>query len=105
MCTPLLTARAPHTPQAQADSRVVVAAFVTFREEAGKAACLRAQPHSRMRQWWALKPQHKLRGRCVRSSCFVIVECCAGTAACASGGCSSRNTSCGACAVQNDMSI
>lgn len=79
MCTPLLTARTPHTPQAQADSRVVVAAFVTFREEAGKAACLRAQPHSRMRQWWALKPQHKLRGRCAhaplvskRSKCIQV---------------------------------
>ncbi|GBF89796.1 hypothetical protein Rsub_02966 [Raphidocelis subcapitata] len=36
--------------QAQAASRRTVAAFVTFREEAGKAACLRAQPRSRMRQ-------------------------------------------------------
>ncbi|KAI8470399.1 MAG: hypothetical protein J3K34DRAFT_510286 [Monoraphidium minutum] len=49
--------------QAHAGARRAVAAFVTFREEAGKAACLRAQPRSRMRQWLALKPRHKLRGR------------------------------------------
>jgi hypothetical protein len=41
----------------------VVGAFVTFKDEAGKLACLKAQPHSRMRQWWTLKQQHKLRGR------------------------------------------
>lgn len=46
-----------------ADSRRVVGAFVTFKEEVGKLACLRAQPHNRMRQWWALKPEHKLRRR------------------------------------------
>lgn len=39
-----------------------MAAFVTFKEEAGKAACLHAQPRSWMRQMLALKPQHKLRG-------------------------------------------
>ncbi|KAF8062000.1 Pigl [Scenedesmus sp. PABB004] len=49
--------------QALADSHRVVGAFVTFRHEAGKLACLQAQPHSRMRQWLTLKPQHKLRGR------------------------------------------
>lgn len=53
----------PQGEQAQADTRRVVAAFVTFREEAGKAACLAAQPRSRMRQWLTLKPQHRLRGR------------------------------------------
>jgi hypothetical protein len=52
--------------QAQSDSRRTVAAFVTFREEAGKSACLKAQPHSRMRQWLFLKREHKLRGRCGR---------------------------------------
>ncbi|WIA18083.1 hypothetical protein OEZ85_009564 [Tetradesmus obliquus] len=49
--------------QSQADSHRVVGAFVTFKDEAGKLACLKAQPHSRMRQWWSLKQQHKLRGR------------------------------------------
>jgi hypothetical protein len=49
--------------QSQADSHRVVGAFVTFKDESGKLACLKAQPHSRMRQWWSLKQQHKLRGR------------------------------------------
>jgi hypothetical protein len=52
----------PQDEQAHAETRRTVAAFVTFREEAGKAACLAAQPRSYMRQWLALKPQHKLRG-------------------------------------------
>ncbi len=50
--------------RALADSHRAVGAFVTFREEAGKMACLRAQPHSRMRQLLTLRPEHKLRGRC-----------------------------------------
>lgn len=49
--------------QAQADSHRVVGAFVTFKTEVGKQACLKAQPHSRMRQWWSLKAEHKLRSR------------------------------------------
>lgn len=49
--------------QARAEARRAVAAFVTFRDEAGKEACLRAQPRSRMRQWWSLRAQHRLRGR------------------------------------------
>ena len=53
----------PKEEQAQADNRRTVSAFVTFREEGGKAACLKAQPRSLMRQWLALKPEHKLRGR------------------------------------------
>jgi hypothetical protein len=59
----LWIATALQAEQEQADSRRTVAAFVTFREEAGKAACLRAQPRSRMRQWLALSKEHKLRGR------------------------------------------
>lgn len=46
-----------------ADSHRVVGAFVTFKDEAGKLACLKAQPRSRMRQLFALKPEHKLRQR------------------------------------------
>jgi hypothetical protein len=53
----------PQVEQSQADSHRVVGAFVTFKDESGKLACLKAQPHSRMRQWWSLKQQHKLRGR------------------------------------------
>eukprot|EP00775_Hariotina_reticulata_P002590 gene2590-2892_t len=49
--------------QSQAESYRVVGAFVTFKDEAGKLACLRAQPHNRVRQWWTMKPEHKLFGR------------------------------------------
>ena len=49
--------------QTRASVSRAVAAFVTFREEAAKVACLRAQPRSRMRQWLTLKSEHKLRGR------------------------------------------
>eukprot|EP00879_Flechtneria_rotunda_P030473 GHRR01033111.1.p1 GENE.GHRR01033111.1~~GHRR01033111.1.p1 ORF type:complete len:345 (+),score=109.43 GHRR01033111.1:97-1035(+) len=46
-----------------ADNKRVVGAFITFKDEGAKQACLRAQPHSRMRHWLTVKPEHKLRGR------------------------------------------
>jgi hypothetical protein len=54
----------PHTQvqQAQAESKRVVGAFVTFKEEASKTACLKSQPNSLLRQWWSLRPEQKLRG-------------------------------------------
>jgi hypothetical protein len=41
----------------------VVGAFVTFRNEHSKLACLKATPHSWIKQWWYLKPEHKFRSR------------------------------------------
>lgn len=64
--------------QSQADSYRVVGAFVTFKDEAGKLACLKAQPHSRMRQWWSLKQQHKLRGRCAGVGSLALLHACGG---------------------------
>jgi hypothetical protein len=53
----------PQAEQAVGDTAKVVGAFVTFRNEHSKLECLKATPHSWIKQWWSLKPEHKFRSR------------------------------------------
>lgn len=69
-CVHVLCVCLSQVEQAQADSHRVVGAFVTFKNETGKLACLKALPNSRMRQWWYLKAEHKLRQRYVAASFY-----------------------------------
>jgi hypothetical protein len=55
----------PQLEDSLAGTRRVVGAFVTFRNEAAKVACLRATPNSWIRQLLLLKAEHKFRGTCV----------------------------------------
>jgi len=62
--------------QAMGDTARVVGAFVTFRNESSRLDCLKATPHSWIKQWWTLKPAQKLRGRWAHCSTAAMAPKC-----------------------------